>query len=137
MAKIVIDKNYFTNLPKGTHNLKVHFNDGYAEGQFTVTDKISFTILDVPFTASAGMTWNDWILSYAVSASGNGIVMYGTEVGNPKLYIDPRYANEWSWNSGGLFSDEDELFDSADTPQTGNLVIVNGMSYGRSSDAPV
>lgn len=132
MAKIVIDKNYFTNLPKGTHNLKVHFNDGYAEGQFTVTDKISFTILDVPFTASAGMTWTDWLESYA-QASGNGIVWVSNSA---QLFLDPRYKPSWSEMSNNPGAYEDLLYDSNDVQQTLSSVIVNGMVYGRSSDCP-
>ena len=132
-----INKDYFKNLANGTHTLKVNFKDGHAEGQFEVKNKITFTILDTTFTATAGMTWNDWNLSYGTGAGGNGIIGFGATVGTTKkVYLDPRYKNEWSWNSGGLWSYEDELYDANDVAQHTSTVIQNGGVYGRSSDAP-
>lgn len=136
MAKIIINKNYFKNLSKGVHTLRVNFKDGHAEGQFEVNDKITFTILDTTFTATAGMTWDAWNKSYGMGAGGNGIIGFGTTVGTTKVYLDPRYKNEWSWNSGGLWSYEDELYDANDIAQHASTVIQNGGVYGRSSGAP-
>ena len=48
-----IHKNYFKNLSKGQHTLKVNFKGGYAEGTFMVDNSISFTIVDTVFTATA------------------------------------------------------------------------------------
>ena len=136
MAKIIINKNCFKNLSKGVHTLRVNFKDGYAEGQFEVSDKITFTILDTTFTATAGMTWDDWNKSYNMGAGGNGIIGFGTTAVTTKVYLDSRYKNEWSWNSGGLWSNEDELYDANDVAQHASTVIQNGGVYGRSSDVP-
>ena len=91
MAKIIINKDYFKNLSKGNHTIKVKFKDGYAEGTFKVDDKITFYIneeLQAPFTATSGQTWADWIKSFDVGVSGNGIVWVGFD--NTSIYIDPR-----------------------------------------------
>lgn len=131
-----INKDYFKNLANGAHTLKVNFKDGHAEGQFEVKNKITFTILDTTFTATTGMTWSDWNQSYGISAGGNGIIGFGNTVGTTTVYLDPRYKNEWSWNSGGLWSYEDELYDANDVAQYASTVIQNGAVYGRSSGAP-
>lgn len=133
MAKIVIDKNYFKTLNKGTHTVRVNFKDGHAQGTFEVTDQITFTILDTTFTATRGMTWTDWLESYA-QASGNGIVWVSNSA---QLYLDPRYKPSWSEMSNNPGAFEDLLYDSNDVQQTLKSVIVNGMVYGRSSDCPV
>lgn len=134
--QIIINKNYFKNLSKGTHAIKVHFKNGYAQDTFTVSEAITFTILGDTFTATAGMTWDDWIKTGG-SSTGNGKVTYGMNaIGNPIVYIDPRYKNDWAMSSGGLFSAEDELFNSSDVLQYASTAIVNGMAYGRSSNAP-
>lgn len=92
MAKIIINKEYFKNLDKGTHTVRVNFADGYAEGQFEVDDKIYFYISDsdqVQFTATKGQTWAEWIQSFSGSnTSGNGIIWVSAE---NELYIDPLY----------------------------------------------
>ena len=130
-----IDKNYFKNLSVGEHSLKVHFKDGYAEGTFEVGNKISFTILGESFTATAGMTWGDWIKSYGISTSGNGRIWVAPLDQGSGLYIDTRYSSNWSQGSP-LGSEEDALYNASDVRQTLNSVIVNGAAYGRSSDAP-
>jgi hypothetical protein len=127
-----INKDYFKNLAAGEHSLKVHFKDGYAEGTFEVKNKITFTILDTAFTATEGMTWDDWLMSFCESHYGNGIVWVSNE---RQLYIDTRY--EPSWSQGmSLGVEEDALYDSNDIRQTLSTAIVNGATYGRSSDCP-
>lgn len=128
-----IDKNYFKNLSNGEHSLKVKFNDGHAEGVFQVKNKISFTIIDTVFTATADMTWADWIRSFGIGVSGNNIIWVSPQ---NELYLDCRDFPNWS-QGVSLGSTEDELYDSNDVRQTLNTKIVNGMTYGRSSDAPV
>lgn len=117
MAKIIIDKDYFKNLSKGTHTLRANFKDGYAEGEFTVNDKITFYIHQeeqFPFTATAGMTFGEWIQSFGIGTSGNNIIWVGFD--NKTLYIDPRsdafgdyspYASESLGSSSLLFMDSD------------------------------
>lgn len=127
-----INKKYFENLSKGTHTLKVNFKDGFASGTFEVSDKISFTILDTTFTATKGMTWSDWIISYGQGHSGNNIIWVNH---SNELFLDCR--DNASWSQGApLGSEEDALYDSNDVRQTLATIIVNGAVYGRSSDAP-
>lgn len=130
-----IDKNYFKGLPNGNHTLKVKFNDGHAEGTFQVKNKISFTIIDTIFTATAGMTWGDWIKSFNLGTSGNNIIWVDWVEHGSGLYLDCRDYPNWSQGQP-LGSAEDELYDSSDVRQTINTTIVDGMTYGRSSDAP-
>ena len=137
MAKIIINKNYFKNLSKGMHTLRVNFKDGHAEGPFEVNDKITFSILGKTFTATAGMTWRDWILSYGQGASTNSVVILQavSSIYDPKVYID--YRHDTSWDIGcGVMAAEDELFNELDVPQYGSTVIAAGANYGRSSDVP-
>lgn len=132
-----IKKNYFEDLPNGNHTLTVKFNDGHAEGTFEVSDKITFSILGKTFTATAGMTWRDWILSYGQGASTNNVVILQavSSIYDPKVYID--YRHDASWDIGcGVMAAEDELFDELDVPQYGSTVIAAGANYGRSSDVP-
>lgn len=115
--KIIINKDYFKNLSKGTHNIKVNLRDGYAEGEFRVDDKITFYIHQeeqFPFTATAGMTFGEWIQSFGIGTSGNNIIWVGFD--NKTLYIDPRsdafgdyspYASESLGSSSLLFMDSD------------------------------
>lgn len=128
-----IKKEAFKDLPAGTHSLKVNFNDGHATGTFEVGTKISFTIIDTVFTATADMTWADWIRSFGIGVSGNNIIWVSPQ---NELYLDCRDFPNWS-QGVSLGSAEDELYDSNDVRQTLNTKIVNGMTYGRSSDAPV
>lgn len=114
---IKINKDYFKNLSKGTHNIKVNLRDGYAEGEFRVDDKITFYIHQeeqFPFTATAGMTFGEWIQSFGIGTSGNNIIWVGFD--NKTLYIDPRsdafgdyspYASESLGSSSLLFMDSD------------------------------
>ena len=127
-----INKDYFKNLANGDHSLKVRFKDGHAEGTFEVKNKISFSILGTTFTATAGMTWGDWIMSFCIGASGNNIVWVSPA---NQLYIDTRYDPNWSQGLS-IGAEEDALYDSNDVRQTLNTPIVNGADYGRSSDAP-
>ncbi len=127
-----INKNYFKNLANGEHNLKVRFKDGHAEGIFEVKNKILFSILGTTFTATEGMTWGDWIQSFGIGASGNNIVWVSPAT---QLYIDTRYDSNWGQGLP-IGAEEDALYDSNDMRQTLNTPIVNGVSYGRSSDAP-
>jgi hypothetical protein len=85
MAKIIINKNYFKTLSNGTHNLKVNFKDGYAQGTFEVKNAISFTIEDLPCTATEGMSWYDWFYS-SDTVSGNTYVTADPD--SHKLYIN-------------------------------------------------
>jgi hypothetical protein len=90
MAKIIINKDYFKNLPKGTHTLRANFKDGYAEGQFEVNDKITFYIGEddmIPFTATAGQNWSQWMSSFNIGGYGNFILWLDNDF---NLYIDPR-----------------------------------------------
>lgn len=127
-----IKKNYFEDLPNGNHTLTVKFNDGHATGTFEVRNKISFSILGTTFTATAGMTWGDWIMSFGIGVSGNNIVWVSPA---NQLYIDTRYDSNWSQGLS-IGAEEDALYDSSDVRQTLNTPIVNGAAYGRSSDAP-
>lgn len=133
MAKIIINKDYFKNLSKGTHTLKVKFKDGYTEGSFEVDNKITFTIMGESFTATAGQTWGEWILSFNSGVSGNGILWVSPTANG--LFLDTRVQNTWGQGLA-LGAEEDALYDSNDIRQTLNTTIVNGASYGRSSDAP-
>ena len=86
-----INKDYFKNLEKGTHNISVGFTNGKAEGSFVVDDKITFYLHEeeqFPFTATKGMNWAQWIASYGMSATGNNIIWVGFD--NETIYIDPR-----------------------------------------------
>lgn len=86
-----VDKKCFQNLAKGEHNIKIGFTDGEAEGSFRVEDSITFYIHSdeqIPFTATNGMTWGDWIKSFGAGSSGNYIIWVGFD--NNTLYIDPR-----------------------------------------------
>lgn len=136
MAKVIINRSCFKNLSNGMHTLRVNFKDGHAECQFEVKDKITFTILDTTFTATAGMTWQDWSTSYGMGVSGNYIIGFGATPGVTNVYLDPRYKDEWSWNSDGLWSGVDELYDANDVAQYATTVIQSGGVYGRSSDVP-
>lgn len=114
---IKINKDYFKNLSKGTHNIKVNMKDGHAEGTFEVNDKITFYIHQeeqFPFTATAGMTFGEWIQSFGMGTSGNNIIWVGFD--NKTLYIDPRsdafgdynpYESESLGSSSLLFMDSD------------------------------
>ena len=132
---IKINKDYFKKLSLGVHSIRVNFTDGYAEGTFEVGNKISFTIIDTVFTATEGMTWGDWIASYGEGTSGNGILWVSPIDRGSELYLDCRDHNQW-YNGFSLGADEDAFFDSNDIRQTLVTPIVNGMTYGRSSDAP-
>jgi hypothetical protein len=131
-----LNKNCFEGLENGTHTLKVRFKDGHAESNFEVKDKISFTIIDTVFTATADMTWGDWITSYNIGTSGNNILWVNPE--NQGLYLNCSNYPTWSqYNQGALLGDEiDAFYDSNDVRQTLNTPIVNGALYGRSSDSP-
>lgn len=130
-----IKKEAFKDLPVGTHSLKVNFNDGHAVGTFEVGNKISFTIIDTIFTATAGQTWGDWIASFNFGTSGNNIIWVSPNNQGNQLYLDCR--NYPNWDQGeSLGSEIDALYDSNDVRQTLNTEIVNGAVYGRSSDAP-
>ena len=72
-----INKDYFKNLEKGTHNISIGFTDGKAEGSFMVDDAITFYLhgdYQIPLTATKRMTWADWIMSYNMGTSGNNIL---------------------------------------------------------------
>lgn len=130
-----IKKEAFKDLPVGTHSLKVNFNDGHATGTFEVGNKISFTIIDTVFTATAGQTWGDWIASFNIGTSGNNIIWVSQNAQGCQLYLDCR--NYPNWSQGvSLGSEEDALYDSNDVRQTLSTEIINGAIYGRSSDAP-
>lgn len=132
MAKIIIDKDYFKNLSKGTHTLRVNFKDGYAEGQFEVDNKITFYILDETFTATKDMSWSEWITSYGVGVTGNGIVWVSD---NRALYIDPRHKASWSYGYG-VGNISELLFDTDANQQQLASIIVDGMQYGRDPRVP-
>lgn len=128
-----IKKDCFKNLDNGIHNLKLHFKDGYADSEFEVKNKISFIIMDTAFTATEGMTWGDWIMSYNIGTSGNNILWVAPYTND--LYLDCRDFPTWSQGLP-IGSAEDEFFDSKDVRQTLNTPIVNGGVYGRASNAP-
>lgn len=130
--KIIIDKDYFKNLSKGTHNIKVNMRDGYAEGQFTVDDKITFYIHmeeQFPFTATKGQTWADWILSFAgANTSGNGILYVSAD---QKLYVDPlNNAMSDYYGSYGTADASLKFINDSWEEQTLNSVIVPNGIYG-------
>lgn len=128
-----LNKNCFKGLEVGTHTLRVRFKDGHAESNFEVKNKISFTIIDTVFTATEGMTWGDWIMSYNIGTSGNHILWVSPTAN--ELYLDCRDYPNWSQGLP-LGSAEDEFYDSNDVRQTLDTPIVNNAIYGRSSDAP-
>ena len=134
MAKIIINKEQFKDLDNGLHTLRVNFTDGYSEGQFTVNDKITFYIhseLQIPFTATKGMTWEDWIKSYGIGVSGNNILWVGFD--NKTLYIDPR-GTEFIGTpyQGNQLGSSSLLFVNSDTLEQESLssVIIPGGIYG-------
>lgn len=129
---IKIDKNYFKNMSSGDYNIKVNFRDGHASGTIKVGNKISFTIMGETFTATAGMTWADWITSFNIGTSGNGIVWVSP---SNQLFLDCRYSGNWD-QGNPLGAEEDALYDNNDVRQALNTKIISNGSYGRSSDAP-
>lgn len=132
---LTIKKEAFKNVTSGTYSLKIKFNNGYAEGLFEVKNKISFTIVDTVFTATAGMTWGDWIASFNRGTSGNHIIWVSPNSQGAQLYLDCKDYPNWS-QGVPLGSEEDALYDSNDVRQTLTTKIVDGATYGRSSDAP-
>lgn len=132
MAKIIINKDYFKNLPKGTHTLRANFKDGYAEGQFTVDDKITFYIHmeeQFPFTATRGQTWSDWILSFAgANTSGNGILYVSAD---QKLYVDPlnNTMSDYYGSYGTADASLKFINDSWEEQTLGSVIVPNGV-YG-------
>lgn len=130
--KIIIDKEYFKSLSKGTHTLKAKFKDGHAEGQFTVDDKITFYIHmeeQFPFTATRGQTWSDWMQSFAdCSTSGNGILYVSAD---KKLYVDP--LNNTMSDYYGWYSTCDAslkfINDSWEEQTLDSVIVPNGI-YG-------
>lgn len=132
MAKIIINKNYFKNLSKGTHTLRANFKDGYAEGQFRVDDKITFYIHmeeQFPFTATRGQTWSDWMQSFADwNTSGNGILYVSAD---QKLYVDP--LNNTMSDYYGRYSTGDAslkfINDSWEEQTLDSVIVPNGI-YG-------
>lgn len=130
---IKINKDCFKNLSKGTHNIKINMRDGYAEGQFTVDDKITFYIgedLQLPFTATKGQNWADWILSYGFGVTGNNIAWVGFD--NRTIYIDPRGTEHFGsyYSHYNLGDSSLALYDSSYTvPQYINSEIQAGMTY--------
>jgi hypothetical protein len=104
MAKITINKDYFKNMPKGTQSLKIKLKDGHAEGTFKVDDKITFYIhpdLEIPFTATVGQTWGEWIIATGGASSGNDVIWVGFD--SSSIYIDPRSkvfaGSSYSWET--------------------------------------
>lgn len=84
---ITMKKSYIASLSDGEHTIRIVFEDGYAESEFMKSGRISFTIEGVgTYEADEGMTWGDWILSYAMSSGSNGIVW--VENGTLELYVD-------------------------------------------------
>jgi hypothetical protein len=146
MAKIIINKDYFKNLSKGTHTLRANFKDGYAEGQFEVGDKITFYIIDTQCTATAGMTWMDWFTSSDTVSGNNYVVVDNTS--DRKLYLNHRSgALDYRLNALGCIKEKDsynfrELAlhkKDDDYQQTLLDVIEDGATYGlinTGDDAP-
>lgn len=121
---------YYLN--KGTHTLRVNFKDGYAEGQFSVDDKITFYIHmeeQFPFTATVGQTWSDWMQSFAnCNTSGNGILYVSAD---KKLYVDP--LNNTMSDYYGMYSNGDAslrfINDSFEEQTLSSVIVPNGI-YG-------
>lgn len=132
MAKIIINKDYFKNLSKGTHTLRANFKDGYAEGQFTVDDKITFYIHmeeQFPFTATRGQTWSAWMQSFADwNTSGNGILYVAAD---QKLYIDPLNNTMSDYYGSYRTADASLKFinDSWEEQTLNSIIVPNGI-YG-------
>lgn len=135
-----IKKEYFQNLPKGTHTLKVKFNDGHAEGTFVKDDKITFYIIDTQCTATKGMTWRDWFVSTGAT-SGNTLVVCEPGANANRLYLNhvsgaldyrlnvfgyPKDTPSYNWANLGLFASGDA------TQQLATDTIQNGFTYGLS-----
>lgn len=128
-----INKNYFKDLPKGEHNIKIRFTDGEAKETFVMEDEIVFYIHQeeqFPFTATKNMTWADWIMSYGVGTSGNNILWVGFD--NKTLYIDPRsdhLGDFYSDQSLGSSTLEFMNMDTLEKPGLGDIIEPNGI-YG-------
>ena len=137
---IRINKDHFKNFSNGTHTLRVNYVNGYAEGTFEVRDSITFYLNDVAFTATTGMTWGEWILSFGQSATENGIVAVAGVSQDAKIHLNPTYH---AWQStkypnskySDTFSAEFELF-NGDVLQLPNSVIVHNARYGQADNAP-
>lgn len=127
-----IKKEAFENLSNGVHTIKASFVDGYGESQVEVKDKISFTIMNEVFTATAGMTWAEWMQSYGFGGWGNYILWLNE---NKELFLDHRHNSSWNLETT-LGSAENAFFDSNDVRQTLNDVIRDGGVYGKESGAP-
>jgi hypothetical protein len=135
-----IKKEYFQNLSKGTHTLKVKFNDGHAEGTFVKDDKITFYIIDTQCTATKGMTWEDWFAS-GLSTSGNNFVVREPRAAGNRLYLNHvSGALDYRLNVFGFSKDMPSyesndlgLFATGDTEQQlATDTIQNGFTYGLS-----
>ena len=130
--KIVVNKEYFKNLPEGVHELKANFKDGFAEGVFEVKNKIMFYLHmeeQYPFTATKGQTWSEWMQSFPDwNTSGNGILYVDADL---NLYIDPlnpnmpMYYQQYETGDSGLI-----LVDDNWEPQTLSSVITPNGIYG-------
>ena len=84
---VTLQKDYIATLSDGNHTLRIVSEDGYAEATFEKVTPITFTIQGVgTYTALPGMTWGEWILSYQMSSSSNGIVWVQDRT--LELYVD-------------------------------------------------
>ena len=128
-----IKKECFKDLDLGIHNIKLRFNDGYAEGTFEVKDKITFTIFGTTFSATEDMTWGDWIVSYGIGAGSNGIVAVVQHQSKHQIHFYPDYQG---WGSGKVTDIENALYKDGEVLQYLDSVIVNGGVYGREEGAP-
>ncbi len=112
---VTFDSRYALALEPGNHNIKIVSNDGYAEADFEKTGEarslITFSIdygngNVVQYTASHGMDWMEWVLSYGISSGDNGIVWLKIE--DNYVYVGD-LGNGYYVNTLRRVSREDEI----------------------------
>lgn len=116
---VTFDSRYALSLAPGNHNVKIVSNDGYAEADFEKTGEarslITFSIdygsgNVVQYTASQGMDWMEWVLSYGISTGDNGIVWLKIE--DNYVYVGD-IGNGYYTNSLRGVSREDKIIANA------------------------
>jgi len=93
-TNVKFNNQYALALSPGEHNIKIVSNDGYAEASFQktgasrsiITFSIDYGSRVTQYTASAGMNWTEWVLSYGISSGDNGIVCF--KDGETTVYIE-------------------------------------------------
>lgn len=122
-TKVMIKKEYIGTLDNGSFYVEIVSNDGVATAMAEKIPEITFKIAGNTYTATPGMTWSQWILSYSMNTSGNNIVWVGLD--NKTIYLETRILGD-----GNIPGSEDVLYDEeSGNVQTISSVIQNGKNY--------